>query len=365
MSPTLDLSSDVPALSPARRAWWVPVLVWTGAVVLYAIVLHLEIHLPVAIAFESSAVYLYSLAVLTIPANRWSRQRLAEGRPSMGRLAGQIAIGLVTLAAWMGVNMLYERVTLGPDFWRIVYADNFLFQLLFSVTIYGMVLGVTLTTQAWEREQARERREAALTILAREAQLGTLKAQFQPHFVLNALNSLLALIDRDPALARTMVVRLADVMKAVFDRIDVPAVPLDRELELVQAYLDVERIRFGDRLTVSVEADAAARQVLVPPFLLQPIVENAIKHGIAPYARPGVVRIAARVHGGGLEVHVDDSGSGAAARSDLGTGQGLHITRRRLETSYGANYSLALDRTERGTSVRLMLPAAGDPGHAF
>ena len=137
-------------------------------------------------------------------------------------------------------------------------------------------------------------------LVARDAELGAIRAQFQPHFVLNALNSLLALIDKDPALARTMVVRLADVMKSVFDRMDVPAVPLERELDLVKAYLDVERIRFGARLSAAFEIDDAARGVLVPPFLLQPIVENAVKHGIAPNAAPGTVRVSARVHNGRL-----------------------------------------------------------------
>jgi hypothetical protein len=357
MSNLVDLSDSS---SPPLRAWWLPAVVWTAAVLLYAVVLSLQLGLPWRPSLESSAVYLYSLALLTVPGRRWSWRDMAARRPTPQRLAAHLAIGVVTIAAWFGVNMLYQRIRIGPDFWRVVYTGSLLFQVMFAVTVYGMVLGVTLTAQSWRREQERERREAELTILARDAELNAIRAQFQPHFVLNALNSLLALIDQDPALARTMVVRLADVMKAVFDRIDLPAVTFDRELDLVQAYLDVERIRFGARLTVALEIDNAARGVMVPPFLLQPIVENAVKHGIAPYAHPGRVRISARVVGGRLHVEVQDSGSGTVTTVENGTGRGLQITRRRLDTIYGDAYELTLDRRADGTSVHLAMPATLD-----
>lgn len=357
--PTIDLSE-----SPRRASRWPQVLIWTGAVILYSIVLSQQIGLPWWISLQSSAVYIYSLALLTIPVRRWSWRDLAARRPTPVRLAMHVVIGLLTIAAWFAVNMLYARLSVGPFFWQVVYQESWLFQLLFAVTVYGMVLGVTLTAQSWRREQERERQAASLALLARDAELGAIRAQFQPHFVLNALNSLLALIDQDPALARTMVVRLADVMKAVFDRIDLPEVPLSRELDLVQAYLDVERIRFGARLAVTVDADAAARQVMVPPFLLQPIVENAVKHGVAPFAHAGRVTITARLHGGRLRVDVSDTGRGNGSPVELGTGRGLSMTRRRLETIYGTDQQLTIDRADSGTSVRIVLPATLEAAHA-
>jgi hypothetical protein len=351
---TIDLSDR-----PPPRTWWLTVALWTGIALGYAGILHAQVGLPVQISLREGAVYVYSMALLTIPARRWSGRSLTRARPTPALLSAHAGVGLVTIAAWLGVNMVYERLAVGPNFWQLVYAGNWLFQLLFALTAYGTVMGLTLTAQAWRRERERERREAELTILARDAELLAIRAQFQPHFVLNALNSLLALIDSDPALARTMVVRLADVMKAVFDRVDLPVVPLDRELELVQAYLDVERIRFGPRLTVAFEIEDAARGVMVPPFLLQPMVENAVKHGIAPHARGGRVGVAARVAGGRLHIDVRDSGSGGAA-APLGTGRGLALTRRRLETVYGGAYELTLDRQPDGTSVRITMPVESD-----
>jgi len=348
---TIDLTDDAPA-----HQWWRALALWTLGVFLYASVLWMQIGLPFVISLESAAVYVYSLGLLTIPVRRWSWRAMARATPTPALIARHVAFGLITMAAWLGTNLLHDRLAVGPHFWDIIYKASWLFQLLFALTVYGTVMGVTLTAQSWRRERERERREAELTILAREAELGAIRAQFQPHFVLNALNSLLALIDRDPALARTMVVRLADVMKAVFERVDLPAVPLHRELDLVQAYLDVERIRFGSRLSVTFQVDDNARHVMVPPFLLQPIVENAVKHGIAPFARDGDVRIEAHVADGRLHVTVRDTGEHAASPATAGTGVGLQLTRRRLGTTFGTAYELTLDRHSTGTAVRIVMP---------
>jgi signal transduction histidine kinase len=347
---TIDLSDR----APARSRWRGPAL-WTAGVVLYALVLSLQIGLPPSIALVQSAIYLYSLAILSIPARWWMRKTMAAGRPSAGQIALHVAAGLTTVGVWFSLDVLYNRYTIGPAYWGLVYEGNWIFQLVFAITVYGTVLGLTMTAEAWRRERDRDRREAELMVLARDAELAAIRAQFQPHFVLNALNSLLALIDSDPALARTMVVRLADVMKSVFDRIDVPAVPLERELELVKAYLDVERIRFGPRLQVAFEIDDAARGVLVPPFLLQPIVENAVKHGIAPSAAPGTIRVRASLHDRQLDLEVLDSGTGGS--SVPGSGRGLALTRRRLETTYRDAYELTFDRAATGTAVRITMPA--------
>ena len=351
MSPTIDLSDSSP---PSR--WWPAFALWTAGALIYTTVLWLQLRLPFEYALRSGAVYVYSLALTTIPVRRWAVRAMSERRTIAVHAAKHIVFGLLTTAAWLGVNALYDRLAVGPNFWTLIYANNWLFQILFAVTAYGMVLGVTLAAASWRRERERERREAALTILTREAELGAIRAQFQPHFVLNALNSLLALIDADPALARTMVVRLADVMKAVFDRVGEAAVPLERELDLVKAYLDVERIRFGARLSVAFDIEDAARATMVPPLLLQPIVENAVKHGIAPYAAPGEVRISARLTDGRLHLEVRDTGTGLAAAT-MGTGQGLLLTRRRLETVYAGGYELTLNRQADGTVVRITLPA--------
>ena len=350
---------------PQRKPrWWTWLPVWAAATVLYAYAVHMQIGVPLRYSLPMSAVYYFTLAALMLPVGAGSRRLIAARPPRLVLVAAHMAMAALTIAVWQAVVLAYYRYTIGPAYWQLVFERNWIFQLFYAMAIYGMALGVMLTADAWRRERERERREAELTVAARDAELLAIKAQFQPHFVLNALNSLLALIDADPALARTMVVRLADLMKAVFDRIDAPHVPLDRELELVRAYLDVERIRLGPRLTVAFEIDDAARGVLVPPFVLQPLVENAVKHGVSPFARPGLVRVSARVDGERVRVTIADSGAAAptisAAPASSSTGRGLQLTRRRLDTVYGGGYSLTFDRQPgSGTAVHLDRPVAG------
>jgi signal transduction histidine kinase len=355
---TIDLSD-----APDRRRWWVPVLGWSAAVLMYALMLRVQIGLPFRYGLPNAAVYVYTLALLMIPVRRWCARLHDVSRPVSTIAVAHAAMAIAVLAIWFGVQFAFHRLTIGPFFWRLVYADSWLFQIVTGALAYGAAVGVTIAAQAWARERQRDRREHELVIAARDAELSVLKAQFQPHFVLNALNSLLALVDRDPALARTMIVRLADLMKAVFERADTDQVPLERELDLVRAYLDVERIRLGSRLAVTFEIDDAARGAMVPALLLQPIVENAVKHGVAPYATARYVEVQAAIAHGRLQIVVRDAGHGASpqvpAALAFGTGRGLQITRRRLDGAYGDGYRLTFNREPSGTAVRIDLPAEG------
>jgi LytS/YehU family sensor histidine kinase len=236
-----------------------------------------------------------------------------------------------------------------------------MFQLLTIAMIYAAGASIGLTVQSADRERERQQREARLEVLAREAELTAIKAQLQPHFLFNSLNSILALIDDDPAEARHMLTRLSSLLHSVFDRLDEPLVPLDRELETIRDYLDIERIRFGDRMTFSIEAETAARRVPVPPFLLQPIVENAVKHGIEPYAKPGTVRVTGNVDGRRLRLSVIDSGANGNGNDPSSAGHGLALTRRRLHAVYGSDgATLRTIRTVDGCTVTLDLPLEAD-----
>jgi len=355
MSATIDLSE-----APERRRWWLPVLAWTVALLLYALMLRVQIGLPFRYALPNAIVYVYTLALLMIPVRRWYARLLDVPRRAATLTLAHIGIAVFVLTIWFGIQMSFHRWTIGPFFWQLVYAESWLFQFATGALAYAAALGATLASLAWARERQRARREHELVVAARDAELSLLRAQFQPHFVLNALNSLLALVDRDPALARTMIVRLADLMKAVFARADADQVPLERELDLVRAYLDVERIRLGSRLAVTFDIDDAARSALVPALLLQPIVENAVKHGVTPYASARYVEVQASIGDGRLQIVVRDAGHGAAATTTagaFGTGRGLQITRRRLDGAYGDGYRLTFDRGASGTAVRIDLPA--------
>jgi LytS/YehU family sensor histidine kinase len=157
-----------------------------------------------------------------------------------------------------------------------------------------------------------------------------------------------------------MLTRLSSLLHSVFDRLDEPLVPLEREMETIRGYLEIERIRFGDRMTFTIDVDASARQVPVPPFLLQPIVENAVKHGIEPHARAGSVVVRGCLRDSHLRLSVSDTGPGINGTTVVSHGRGLALTRRRLQTVYGTDAaSLREERDSAGFTVTIELPATG------
>jgi LytS/YehU family sensor histidine kinase len=222
-------------------------------------------------------------------------------------------------------------------------------------------MGLAVTVQAHDRERARQEHEARLALAAQQSELSAIKAQLQPHFLLNALNSAVALLDDSPDEARAMLIRLGSLLQSIFDRLEQPSVPLARELDTVRDYLDVERIRFGDRLRYAIDAAPGAADVAVPPFILQPLVENAIRHGIEPLARPGTVHVGARRNGSVLHVEITDTGNGFADGTAPRGGRGLDLTARRLSTLYGARAALDFRSGPGGFTAHLQLPIDDRP----
>jgi signal transduction histidine kinase len=202
------------------------------------------------------------------------------------------------------------------------------------------------------------RREVGLRAAAAEEQFRTLESHVAPHFLFNALNSVAALVDDEPAQARRLIARLGDLLRHSLAARDRHTMSLDEELDVVTRYLDIERARFADRLIVEIEATGDARRCQIPAFLLQPLVENAIRHGLQPSLEPVTIAVRARRNDGRLALEVcDDARSGA--RLSAGDGLGLGRTRARLEHLYGAAYRLRSGREEpRGFRVAIEIPAS-------
>jgi two-component system, LytTR family, sensor kinase len=210
----------------------------------------------------------------------------------------------------------------------------------------GAILAAHLATQSATLRQQRA-----------EAQLQALRMELNPHFLFNTLNAIVALVRKgDNARADTMLVRLSGLLRVALAR-EAMEVPLRRELELLDLYLDIERIRFAERLTVEFVVDPSASDALLPIMVLQPLVENSLRHGIALREGPGFVRVAAHRSGSAVVIDVIDSGSGGAATNGA-NGIGLTNVRQRLRALYGeADASLELtEHPDGGAQARLRLP---------
>lgn len=207
------------------------------------------------------------------------------------------------------------------------------------------VLGVAYALGARRGRRARDGRLAAELASAR---LDALRLQLPPHFVANALHGIGALMERDVRAAREMTERLGTFLRLALAHGAAPEQPLARELEALDAYLAVERLRLGGRVAFDVSADAGVRAALVPSLLLQPLVENALRHGLRPGETPGHVAVGARREGDALVLDVRDDGPGP---SGTARGIGLRNTERRLEVLYGAAASLEVARSPGGGFV--------------
>jgi two-component system, LytTR family, sensor kinase len=212
--------------------------------------------------------------------------------------------------------------------------------------------------QALHAERERSLRAEAL---AHKARLEALRWQLNPHFLFNALNAISTLvIDGRSHDAATMIARLGDLLRSTLEVPSEAEIPLASELELVQRYLDIEQVRLGDRLSLQIDVDPDVRRARVPSLLLQPIVENAIRHAIAPRTRGGRLALSARRAGNRLHLAVEDDGPGLSQNGRSGSGSsgiGLDNTRERLRHLYGDAQHLMLDRgTLGGLRVRFDLP---------
>jgi hypothetical protein len=206
-----------------------------------------------------------------------------------------------------------------------------------------------------ERVEALRREE--MNRLVNQAELRALQSQINPHFLFNALNTLYGTIPREVVGARRMVINLADIFR-YFLQSDKSFVPLAQEMQIVRAYLEVEQLRLGDRLAVEFQVDESALDLPVPVLSVQPLVENAIKHGIAQSAEPGYVHVRIELRGEELRIAVENSRRNTATAEGAGTGIGLQNLRRRLEICYGPGATLRLEPDSRKTTAEIRIPLA-------
>jgi len=207
-----------------------------------------------------------------------------------------------------------------------------------------------------------ESKNAELKAQLSNAELTALKMQLHPHFLFNSLHAISSLIMIDPARANRMVALLGDFLRLTLEHSGEQLVSLEEELNFLRCYLEIEETRFEDRLAVNFDIDDDVLGVAVPHLILQPLAENAVKHGIAPHSSPGTIDITARRSGNEVHVRIIDSGSGGhgdAARGRAGSGVGIANVRSRLERIYGADARLTIEEeSPRGCRAELTVPIA-------
>jgi two-component system, LytTR family, sensor kinase len=290
------------------------------------------------------------------------RFRFARGQWRRAAAVHVVAALAVTTAHLLFVataRFLLQR-TWGVDTaWLPSIRDAFFRTLDFELPVYWALVGLQHALDYYREVREREVVAAQLETRLMESQLQALQRQLHPHFLFNTLHAISALIHRDPERADAMIERLSDLLRITLDKVGVQKVPLSEELEYLRAYLDIEQVHFGERLEIVYDIDPIMLDALVPNLLLQPLTENAIRHGLERSAGRGRLRIAASRDGESLLLQVIDNGRGMA-RAELDAanhGVGLSNTRSRMARLYGNAARLTLSQNQgRGVVVTIRLP---------
>jgi len=314
-------------------------------------------------ALRGSAANIVPNALLGIATLRLTRRFFASDEPFGLVRAGVAAwaVALLATASWVGLAGLDSRLTTGV--FRVPSPNILMWQAILNGLVHLALAGVGY---AWlggeEARVARERADRAKGLRAR-AELHLLRTQLNPHFVLNTLHALLGLVRRDPGVAEAAIERLGELLRfglSVTQR-GIDRVALREEWAFVTSYLEVERLRLGSRLSAELDLDPAALDVPIPPFALQPLVENAVTHAIAPRASGGRLHVSARLAAGTLHLEVRDDGPGISEAALLASPRtGLRLLRERLHVLYAGDARLAFEGAPGGgLLVRLDLPERG------
>ncbi|HEV2728917.1 MAG TPA: histidine kinase [Terriglobales bacterium] len=287
-------------------------------------------NLGVILEFSLSEWYIWALLA---PVVIWLARRLSLERGRRGRnlaIHAVVSVG-VALAHW-GLNNLCRHYLLG-----ITGSASLVYTFHSNLVTYWVLVGATCGYDYYVRYRQGELHAAQLSAQLAQVQLQALRTQLHPHFLFNTLNAIATLVHRDPEAADQMIARLSDLLRLTLEGIGVQEVPLAREIEFLKGYLEIEQARFGDRLTVDMQIAPEVLGARIPYLILQPLVENAIRHGIAPRSQPGRVVIRAESDNRFLVLEVRDNGPGLASGSDnpVRQGMGLANTRSRLEKLYG------------------------------
>ena len=316
---------------------------------------------PVVNALQSGAVAIGSAAALGYFVWRFTGRVPWPDGVSFRFYLVHLLAGLAYATSWTAITdiigFLMEDVP-ADEFWaeaRMVIG----WQILMGLWIYGGVAAVSHALRIRARLREQERIAARAQALAAQAQLQALRAQLNPHFLFNALHSVSFLVQEDPEEAESAIDQLGGLLRYALDEGENDEVLLMDEWAFTSAYLDLESIRFGSRLKVQVDIDPDAMACPVPPFCVQPLVENAVRHGIDPRPEGGLIAIQADVEDDRLSVTVSDDGPGATAPPpDRGGGHGLGDLRQRLQAIYGDAASVTVATAPgQGFTVELNLPA--------
>jgi signal transduction histidine kinase len=334
-------------------------LAWVPFFLLYVLftVIHYETSLGHALEFSTRVVG--SAALLAVGVWWLTGKYSWPARLRLSFYGVHLGVGSLYAIGWMALAAAGSAVLYGPGEFMAWFRSPILgWQFVMGLWLYGMVAGVCYAVRIRDRLFREERAAAHAEALATRARLAALRAQLNPHFLFNSLHSLSTLVAHDTAAAEQAIERLGDLLRYSLDEASADDVRLVDEWEFTRNYLALEQLRLNEPLQVDANLDEEALDCWVPSFTLQPLVENAVRHGIVPRGGGGTVAISATTDGSTLVIRVQDDGQGASLQEVFrANGLGLVALQRRLESRYAGEAKLSVDTAPgAGFAVTIRVP---------
>jgi signal transduction histidine kinase len=364
------IGTDVPAAAPLRYGvHWSVVFMAATVLGLLSSLLAWQFtvslgedpkHWRTLVALNTTYWYLWALFT---PAIVWLSQHFRFERQGLWRavlvhIPSVVIFSLTHILIISGVQWWFARAQGRPFSWWAEAEKTALLNFDWEMMTYWTIVGLSHAVLYYRESKDRALRTSQLETRLVEAQLKALQQQLHPHFLFNTLHAISALMHRDVEAADRTLMRLSDLLRLTLENIGQQEIPLQAELDFLTKYLQIEQTRFADRLVVRFDVEPEALDTLVPNLILQPLVENAIKHGVAKKTGPGHIDISARRDGDKLRMEVRDDGVGLSedALTALQKGIGVSTTRARLQHLFGADYRFEFHRQPSGLSVVVAVP---------
>jgi two-component system, LytTR family, sensor kinase len=332
------------------------IAMWVALAAIHFVLLYSGYKVSGNAALADSLVFNALFAI--IGAGLWFMVRYSD---LQSRTIGELAFyhlsgATVTVLTWLGLGYLILNNVLNEDFYYHALLTNTLsIRILAGILYYSLLVTIYYLIVNFRELKEKGQREARLTGLLKEAELNMLRSQIRPHFLFNSLNSISALTMTDPEKAQEMVIKLSEFMRYSLNLPDTMMSTLDKELYHAEQYLDIEKVRFGERLVFEKSIENGAESWNLPVMILQPLIENSVKYGVYESSEPTRITLTARMDGEVLEIRVGNNYD-PEARGKKGTGTGLKNIQARLLNLYGTSSLMKIKPTENYFEVVLRIP---------
>ena len=359
MSAAPPFYRSLPRLGGILAFWTLVGLAFASQFYLSSTLLGRSVTWGQAIGYSLGDWYVYALLAWpsVLVARRFPPEAGAPWRAAGIHLVAALVFSLVYVLLRSVVGQVHSLLIDEPVTFLEIFRPLLVKTFPFNLLIYGVIISASHAIDYYRKYHERTVHTLELEKHLAEARLQALLRQLKPHFLFNTLNGIASLMHSDVEAADRMLVRLGELLRLTMSHPGQPLTPLREEVAFIEKYLEIERIRFRDRLSVDFEIDPAVLDAEVPSLILQPLVENAIRHGIEPHARPGRLVLGARPTPGFVELTVRDNGAGLPPGGFTRQGIGLGNTRARLQELYGERHRFELaNHPDGGLVVRVSLP---------